>query len=157
WEDRSGHDRDVTQATAAARPTLRLGVAGGEPAVRFDGVDDELRGSDSITPRTVLAVVRINSNLAVVLGSEAADDFGYFRLDGNDVLYASAGTGPSSGAAHAACTRGSLDVLAATMAGTGSDSERRVNGATVGTGATSDAPGDTLIVGARKNPANQWF
>jgi hypothetical protein len=38
WKDRSGNARDLTQATLAARPTLRQ--VSGKYVVRFDGTDD---------------------------------------------------------------------------------------------------------------------
>lgn len=42
WKDKSGNGRNVTQATGAARPTLRLAVQNGRPVLRFDGTDDTL-------------------------------------------------------------------------------------------------------------------
>jgi hypothetical protein len=44
WKDQSGQGRHATQATAAARPTLVLGPTGlgGQRALLFDGVDDQL-------------------------------------------------------------------------------------------------------------------
>lgn len=40
--DRSGNARDLTQATAAKRPTFKTGILNGNPVMRFDGVDDRL-------------------------------------------------------------------------------------------------------------------
>lgn len=40
WKDKSPAARNATQATAAARPVLKLGLQNGRNAVRFDGVDD---------------------------------------------------------------------------------------------------------------------
>lgn len=42
WRDRSGSARHATQATAAARPVLKLALQNGRRVVRFDGVDDFL-------------------------------------------------------------------------------------------------------------------
>lgn len=42
WSDGSGNDRHATQATAAARPVYKTAMVNGLPAVRFDGVDDNL-------------------------------------------------------------------------------------------------------------------
>ncbi|MCX6501595.1 MAG: hypothetical protein NT132_04175 [Microbacterium sp.] len=53
---------DVTQATAGARPTLKLNAANGQPALVFDGVNDFL--ADSSSPyattgaETVVAIVK---------------------------------------------------------------------------------------------------
>ncbi len=43
WADQSGNGRDVLQATTADKPTLRLNVKNGRPAIRFDGISDYLR------------------------------------------------------------------------------------------------------------------
>ena len=40
WMDQSGNARHGTQATTAAKPTLRLNQVNGRPALRFDGADD---------------------------------------------------------------------------------------------------------------------
>lgn len=66
WEDYSGGNRGLTQATAAARPVLRTGIVQGKPVVRFDGVDDLLLGtalSNYITnsARTMFAVFQASS------------------------------------------------------------------------------------------------
>jgi hypothetical protein len=42
WRDLSGHGRDATQATTAARPAYSTAGIGGRPSVRFDGADDFL-------------------------------------------------------------------------------------------------------------------
>jgi hypothetical protein len=42
WDDISGRARHIIQATGSQRPTLRLGIKNGYPAVRADGVDDFL-------------------------------------------------------------------------------------------------------------------
>lgn len=42
WDDASGTGNHVTQATTAKKPTLRTGVVGGKPVIRFDGSNDTL-------------------------------------------------------------------------------------------------------------------
>ena len=42
WSDRSGQGNDLTQATAAKRPTYQTNEQNGLPVVRFDGTDDIL-------------------------------------------------------------------------------------------------------------------
>lgn len=69
WPDRSGHDRHAEQGIAAKRP--RLVLIGGQPAVRFDGVDDHLRvlGLDQKTDAaTVFIVAAPASNLGLFRG-----------------------------------------------------------------------------------------
>lgn len=50
WADRSGHRTNVLQATSGKRPTLVPNSLGGNPVVRFDGVDDFLLGPDLDDP-----------------------------------------------------------------------------------------------------------
>lgn len=45
WEDDSGNNYDLTQATAGNRPIYKTNVFGTGPAVRFDGVNDFLATS----------------------------------------------------------------------------------------------------------------
>ena len=40
WQDKSGNNRHLTQATASARPLLKTSVRNGRNALLFDGVDD---------------------------------------------------------------------------------------------------------------------
>lgn len=40
WADQSGGARDLTQGTAANKPTYKHSVANGRPAISFDGIDD---------------------------------------------------------------------------------------------------------------------
>ena len=42
WGDRTGGSNDLTQGTAAARPTYQTGQLNGNPILRFDGTDDSL-------------------------------------------------------------------------------------------------------------------
>lgn len=42
WDDLSGNNRHIIQATAGARPTLRTNVVNGQQIVRFDGSNDTL-------------------------------------------------------------------------------------------------------------------
>lgn len=63
WADVSGNGRDVTQASATARPTYQTAEVNGLPVVRCDGVDDFLATASSIVaaqPVTVFLVLREN-------------------------------------------------------------------------------------------------
>lgn len=43
WNDQSGNDRHLSQATAGKRPTYRAGILNGLPVLEFDGTADCLR------------------------------------------------------------------------------------------------------------------
>jgi hypothetical protein len=61
WPDSSGNGRDLTQATAAAKPTYKTNRQNGLPGVLTDTVDDAIRyavGTAFITGTTLtLAIV----------------------------------------------------------------------------------------------------
>lgn len=59
WSDKSGLGNHATQATAANRPVVNATALGGQPAVRFDGVNDGLSIADGLVvarPYTVFIV-----------------------------------------------------------------------------------------------------
>ena len=60
--DYSGQGNDVTQATAAAKPTLSAAGIGGRPALSFDAVDDYISRDSTAaglaTPITRLPMLR---------------------------------------------------------------------------------------------------
>src|SRR5262245_37132262 len=60
WTDGSGNGRDLTQATAAKKPTYKTNIVNGKPVVRFDGVDDRLKAAGFTwnQPEHVLAVLK---------------------------------------------------------------------------------------------------
>jgi hypothetical protein len=60
WPDSSGAGLNFGQAEAARRPTLRTNVVGGQPVVRFDGVDDVLSAG------SVAGSVLVGANEATV-------------------------------------------------------------------------------------------
>lgn len=49
WSDLSGQGNHATQSTTAAKPLYKVGIAGGRPVVRFDGVDDYLTVANEAT------------------------------------------------------------------------------------------------------------
>lgn len=66
WSDYSGQGNDVSQATAAKRPTLRrttpANLIGGLPTVSFDGVDDYLLNTLDLTgAKTMFIVARLRA------------------------------------------------------------------------------------------------
>ena len=60
WANQAGEDGGAKQPEVAARPLLVVEAVNGKPAVRFDGVDDFLRGSmgELVAPLTLFAVAR---------------------------------------------------------------------------------------------------
>lgn len=67
WEDLSGNGNHATQSTAAAKPTLKLGVMNGQPVIRFDGVDDWLAtGNLSLTSFTIILVFKASAPTSIV-------------------------------------------------------------------------------------------
>ncbi len=73
WGDKSGNANHATQATAAARVTLKLAVQNGLPVLRFDGADDRLGTPDlTVTDFTAVFVVRQTGDNAL-LGTAAAN------------------------------------------------------------------------------------
>jgi hypothetical protein len=63
WADQSGNGHDMQQATASARPVLKLGVQNGNPVLRFDGVQTWIRpaGFTINQPHTRFVVMKIRS------------------------------------------------------------------------------------------------
>jgi len=66
WVDQSGTANNATQATTAAKPTLKLGIVNGLPVLRFDGSDDILTvlNDASLSPTTGLTAFYVTKNLA---------------------------------------------------------------------------------------------
>jgi hypothetical protein len=63
WQDRSINGFVVEQTEEDYRPSIATGAINGADAIRFDGVDDWLEGTDSFTSRTVIALYRVDSSL----------------------------------------------------------------------------------------------
>ena len=81
WRDRSGRGNDLVQVTPSQQPLVVPAAANGLPAVRFDGIDDELPFTTRLdaTIRTVFAVVWEDEDAAVLgrtlLGDATTADF----------------------------------------------------------------------------------
>src|SRR5262245_19031906 len=59
WNDISGNANHLTQATGSKQPLYKTGIVKGLPIVRFDGVDDFLRGTFGSTVAQTLTIVSI--------------------------------------------------------------------------------------------------
>lgn len=60
WEDSHTSNYDLTQATAAKKPTYKTAILNGKPIVRFV-TDDELRGTGALTPKHVFVVAKYSA------------------------------------------------------------------------------------------------
>lgn len=49
WDDQSGNARHVTQATGANQPVYKTAIVNGKPVVRFDGANDFLQASFTLS------------------------------------------------------------------------------------------------------------
>lgn len=76
WSDEA-NSYDATQATASAKPTLKLAVYNGHACVRFDAVDDNLTHS-SFTSAACWMVIRGTSWNGVISYISSAGNHGYF-------------------------------------------------------------------------------
>lgn len=167
WLDSSSAANDVTQATAAKKPTYRTSVINGLPIVRFDGVDDVLgrlsaviTGAEwsyfTVTQSTTMATT------AFKVGDNAVDDLGSnngFRYspDGTNRIAFMEGIGGSSDGA----TTTNWEIISVTRTATGPLLEMWVNGGSVTL--SNSAPGyvlattRTLVGGQTTLPSQPWI
>lgn len=70
WVDRSGNENSASQSTTTNKPLYKIGIQGGNPVVRFDGLNHYM---------TISALV-ISQPMTFLLTGKAADDdeFQYF-------------------------------------------------------------------------------
>ena len=64
WPDSSGQGNNATQATASKKPTYKTGIINGNPVVRLDGTDDELRTPFLMLTNMTVFVVMLSEDLA---------------------------------------------------------------------------------------------
>jgi hypothetical protein len=78
WNDLSGQDNHVTQATSGKRPQYRINRHGSVPAVVFDGVDDVMATASGIlsglTGYTVIHLMKLSSS-GTVMGTGNGSDY----------------------------------------------------------------------------------
>jgi hypothetical protein len=58
WNDQSGNNNHMVQATLANRPTYKTNVKNGYPSSRGDGIDDFLNCGATANPCTIIAVTK---------------------------------------------------------------------------------------------------
>lgn len=88
WADSSGNGLALTQATGTKQPLYKTGIFGSQPAVLFDGVDDELviaSHSFSMTAGTLFAVYKATTGSygVVRVNNDTAGSYWRFFGDGN--------------------------------------------------------------------------
>jgi len=66
WNDKSGNGRNASQATAANQPTRTLNGLGGRTVITFDGVDDFLNATLTLTNFSVGVVGTTTANTATI-------------------------------------------------------------------------------------------
>lgn len=82
WRDQSGGARDFSQATGISKPLLKLAQVNGKPALRFDGVDDNILSSAILS-----AIITASAySLYVVLNPSAIDTNAANTFDNDAVI-----------------------------------------------------------------------
>lgn len=66
WNDKSGNNRHASQATAANQPTRTLNGLGGRTVLTFDGVNDFLNATFTLTNFSVGIVGTLTANTATI-------------------------------------------------------------------------------------------
>tara|TARA_R110000868_G_C10684566_1_gene747762 strand:- start:132 stop:842 length:711 start_codon:yes stop_codon:yes gene_type:complete len=90
WEDKSGNNRHVAQATGSHQPLRKTAIQNGKDVVRFDGANDRLdfSGISSASPWTLYAIYHKYGSFFALMGddvsSAAINDFS------NGAIYSSA-------------------------------------------------------------------
>lgn len=70
WRDKSGNGRHVRTSVANNRPTYRTSVVNGRSVLRFDGSNDELRGTADLPfPYSMFAVYQSSDAAAGIAGT----------------------------------------------------------------------------------------
>ncbi len=70
WTDSSGNNHNATQVTTNAQPIFKTNILGGKPVIRFDGINDELSESLSVS----------NTNYTVFLVAKSTASAGSFHI-----------------------------------------------------------------------------
>ena len=153
WEDMvAGAD-----LSAAGAPSYKEDVIGGQPVVRFDGVDDFMTSSyaDSISqPHEIYTVAQLRattSELQWLHDGESSDEH-IFRSNDNDTWESRAGTSSYTG------SNSDTDVHVFRVLFDGSDSQFDVDDTTDGTGSVSvvTSNGMTLCARSDNNFNGNW-
>lgn len=92
WPDRSGNNYNPTQATAAAKPTYKTAIQGGQPVARFDGGDSLYRNQNlsTVNQLTLIAICSFTNNTSRygVFDAKNNPAFNHFTIEQNTFLTA---------------------------------------------------------------------
>ncbi len=146
WRDQS---RSGAHLSGAAAPVMDADGANGWPCLLFDGINDALTSTVSVSVRTVLYVTNYTGGITWGIGA----DITYFgAVGGTHYLYMGPGGG---GVTTVAAVTGSWNVWTGRYSTTAGDIRR--NGAQAGTGThEADSRTGTLIVGNRPLADNPY-
>jgi len=104
WDDKSGNNRDVAQATPAEQPLYVTNSLNGRSGLEFDGVATNLVDTFSLSqPLTYYLVGKFDTIPgstfpAFYFGTTSTDDARFFELSGNWYIFAGTGLSSSGGA-----------------------------------------------------------
>jgi hypothetical protein len=168
WNDKSGNGYHASQATPTRRPTLQTNQINGLPAIKWDGVDDNLTGTmtyPTTGQTTLLVLFRI-----VALGDGSPVDQRIFDIGGNGygnfaspsgslsseaILWLAGATYPGSALYTQVAPTTGVKLYSVLANGTSSLMWRYGNAmATFGTGATITPTGTTYTLGNIASGAN---
>lgn len=162
WEDQAASGDDVSQATAASKPTWKDAILNGLPVLRFDGTDDLLRGAFTTggatnQPLTILIVAALDA-------ASVDDGNGKVLIDGDDSTnrashYKSVASPDPWTIYHGALIVGgaaSSDWLIWTSRMDGANSRVWHNGISAIAGNAGAAAPDGLTIGSRQDDVNPW-
>lgn len=145
WPDSSGNGRDMTQASAGAKPTYKTGIVNGLAVVRFDQVADYMEVAFSLNQPSQVFIVSqgrgaVNSGFTSMIDSPTRNGLRIYKADANTIKMYAGAFGPQV----------TVDANAAfhsyTFTFNGASSEMRLDGGTAATGdaGTNNADGIRL-------------
>jgi hypothetical protein len=96
WNDKSGNNLHISQATVANQPAYTANAISGKPVLTFDGSNDTLEratGLNGLSNVTIVSVFRIitatNDDIPIAIGSTIASSArGFYRASGGSVMSA---------------------------------------------------------------------
>ena len=151
WADKSGNGYDVTQATAANKPTTGTRTMNGLNVLDFDGSSDYLQGAFGVTlsqPNTIFAVFHNDAASPadyIYDGDDGTNRHAFYLSSNKYNLFA--GDNPNGGTID-------TDPHISRAVFNRADSSLFIDGSSVCTGSVGTQSMDGITVGARNNGAN---
>jgi hypothetical protein len=139
WLDKSGNGRSLTQSTTNNRPFYKPGVLNGKPVIDFDGTNDSMLASFTLTqPITYFLVYRYDATITTgnprVMDGATGNSMSFFGSPSSVVMGVYAGTGADPLISMTQRTQFSITEIAAN----GASTTVRLNGESVGFSAASN-------------------